>query len=105
MIVTTTGHIEGKNVLIYKGLVFGEVIEGINFVKDFKAGLSNVFGGRSESYEKELIKARTDAENEMVKRAEKMGANAIIGVKFDYESLGQGGMLMVTCSGTAVMLE
>lgn len=105
MIITTTPNVEGMNIQIYKGLVFGEVIEGINLVKDFKAGISNVLGGRSKSYENELIKARTDAESEMAKRAEEMGANAVVGVKFDYESLGQGGMLMVTCSGTAVVVE
>jgi len=103
MIITTTHSIEGKKVTEYKGVVFGEVITGINFVKDFAAGLTNIFGGRSGSYEGELIKAREDALKEMARRAEDLNANAVIGVDIDYEVLGTGGnMLMVTASGTAV---
>ncbi|NMA01489.1 MAG: putative heavy metal-binding protein [Clostridia bacterium] len=103
MIITTTHSIEGKKVTEYKGVVFGEVITGINFVKDFAAGLTNIFGGRSGSYEGELIKAREDALKEMARRAEDLNANAVIGVDIDYEVLGAGGnMLMVTASGTAV---
>jgi len=106
MIVSTTPSIEGKKVLEYKGIVFGEVISGVDFIKDFAAGLTNFFGGRSGSYEGELIQARKAAIKEMVKRAEAMGANAIIGVDVDYEVLGQANnMLMVTASGTAVVIE
>lgn len=106
MTVTTTNNIEGKKILEYKGLVFGEVISGVDFVKDFAAGLTNFFGGRSGSYEQELIQARYNAVKEMEKHAEMMGANAVIGVDIDYEVLGQGGnMMMVTASGTAVVTD
>ena len=106
MIITTTPSIEGKKVISYKGIVFGEVISGVDFIKDFAAGLTNFFGGRSNSYEGELIEARENAISEMTKRAESMGANAVIGVDVDYEVLGQGNnMLMVTASGTAVVVE
>lgn len=106
MIITTTPGVEGRKVKEYKGIVFGEVISGVNFIKDFAAGLSNIFGGRSGSYEGELIEAREAALREMEKRAGALGANAIIGVDIDYEVLGQGGnMLMVTASGTAVAIE
>lgn len=103
MIVTTTPTIEGKQITEYKGVVFGEVIAGINFIKDFSAGLSNFFGGRSETYEEELIQARESAMKEMQQRAFQLGANAVVGVSVDYEVLGaNNGMLMVTASGTAV---
>lgn len=103
MIVTTTPAIEGKQIVEYKGIVFGEVISGVNFIKDFTAGLSNFFGGRSTTYEGELIQARTSALAEMESRAAELGANAVVGVDIDYEVLGaDNGMLMVTASGTAV---
>mgnify|MGYP000958557309 FL=1 len=106
MITTTTPTIEGKRIVEYKGIVFGEVIAGVNFIKDFAASLSNIFGGRSGSYEGELIEARENAIREMESRARQMGANAVVGVDVDYEVLGQGGnMLMVTASGTAVIVE
>ena len=106
MIITTTPSIEGKTVKEYKGIVFGEVIAGVNFVKDFSASISNFFGGRSQDYEEELMKARNNALREMEQRAVHMCANAIIGVDFDYEVLGaNNGMLMVTASGTAVVVE
>lgn len=106
MIITTTPAIEGRKITAYKGIVFGEVISGVDFIKDFAAGLTNFFGGRSGSYEKELIEARTAALSEMERRAAAMGADAVIGVDIDYEVLGQGGnMLMVIASGTAVVTE
>lgn len=106
MLVTTTPNVEGRKIVEYKGIVFGEVISGVDFIKDFAAGLANFFGGRSGSYEGELIEARESAIKEMQKRADALGANAIIGVDIDYEVLGQGGnMLMVTASGTAVRIE
>ncbi len=105
MIITTTPNIEGKKIIEYKGIIFGEVITGVNFIKDFAASLTNIFGGRSGSYEGELIKAREDALRELEKRAEMVGANAVVGVDIDYEVLGQGNMLMVTASGTAVKVE
>ena len=106
MIITTTPSVEGRKIIEYKGIVFGEVINGVDFIKDFAAGLTNFFGGRSGSYEGELIGARDNAIMEMTHRAEQMGANAVVGVDVDYEVLGQGNnMLMVTASGTAVVLE
>ena len=106
MIVTTTNTVEGRKIVEYKGVVFGEVISGVDFVKDFAAGLTNFFGGRSGSYEQELVQARYNAMQEMQQRAESIGANAVVGVDIDYEVLGQGGnMLMVTASGTAVIIE
>lgn len=105
MIVTTTPTIEGKKIVDYKGIVFGEVISGVDFIKDFAAGLTNFFGGRSGSYEGELIQARERAIAEMTERAMSIGANAIVGVDIDYEVLGQANnMLMVTASGTAVVV-
>lgn len=106
MLVSTTPTIEGRKIIEYKGLVFGEVISGVDFIKDIAAGLTNFFGGRSGSYEGELIEAREKAVEEMVNRARGMGANAVVGVDVDYEVLGQGNnMLMVTASGTAVIIE
>ncbi len=106
MIITTTPTVEGKIITSYKGIVFGEVISGVNFIKDFAASLTNFFGGRSGSYEGELIEAREAALKEMEKRASTLGANAVVGVDIDYEVLGEGGhMLMVTASGTAVLIE
>lgn len=104
MIITTTPRIEGKKIVEYRGIVFGEVVSGVDFIKDFTAGLSNFFGGRSGSYEEELMKARDHAMAEMQQRAAQMGANAVVGVDIDYEVLGaNNGMLMVTASGTAVV--
>lgn len=106
MIVTTTSYIEGKKVEDYKGIVFGEVITGVNVLKDFAAGMRNFFGGRSQSYENELTAAREEALREMEERAAQQGANAVIGVDIDYEVLGaDNGMLMVTASGTAVVVR
>ena len=106
MLITTTPTIEGKRIVAYRGIVFGEVIQGINFIKDFGAGLSNFFGGRSAEYEEELVMSREKALEEMMRRADQSGANAIVGVDFDYEVLGSdNGMLMVTVSGTAVIVE
>lgn len=105
MILTTTPTVEGKNVVEYKGVVFGEVIAGVNFLRDFAASIRNIVGGRSGSYEDELIKARTQAMEEMADRAAALGADAVLGIDIDYEVLGEnGGMLMVTASGTAVKL-
>lgn len=105
MIITTTPSIEGKEIIEYKGIVFGEVISGIDFVKDIAAGFTNFFGGRSRSYEGELIEARENSLKEMEQRARQLGANAIVGVDIDYEMLGQSNdMIMVTASGTAVVI-
>ena len=103
MILTTTPSVEGKTIKEYKGIVFGEVISGVDFVKDFTAGLSNFFGGRSNTYEQELLEAREQAMKELEQRAAQMGADAVVGIDVDYEMLGaNNGMLMVTVSGTAV---
>lgn len=104
MIVTTTQSIEGREITEYKGIVFGEVITGINIFKDITASVRNIFGGRSNSYEGELLAAREEALQEMEQRAQELGANAVVGVDLDYEVLGaDNGMLMVTASGTAVV--
>lgn len=106
MIVTTTPSVEGYRITGYYGLVFGEVVTGVNFVRDFGANIRNIVGGRSHGYEEELSNARNSAINEMMKRAGSMGAHAIVGVDVDYEVLGEeSGMLMVTASGTAVTLQ
>lgn len=106
MIITTTPSIEGSNIVEYKGIVFGEVVSGVNVVRDLAAGLSNFFGGRSGTYEEELLNARNQAMQEMEQRARNLGANAIVGVDVDYEVLGtDNGMLMVTASGTAVVVQ
>lgn len=106
MIITTTPTVEGKTITEYKGLVFGEVIAGVDLVRDMAASFTNMFGGRSQSYEEELIRARMDALREMEQRAAQAGANAIVGVDIDYEVLGaNNGMLMVTASGTAVYVQ
>jgi uncharacterized protein YbjQ (UPF0145 family) len=106
MITTTTTSVEGKRIVEYRGIVFGEVISGVNFVRDLAASFSNFFGGRSNSYEQELIEARQNAIYEMEQRAISLGANAVVGVDIDYEVLGaDNGMLMVTASGTAVVVE
>lgn len=89
----------------YKGVVTGETIVGANVLKDFMAGLRDFFGGRSGTYEKVLREAKESAMSEMEERAAQMGANAIVGIDLDYETIGENGsMLMVTCSGTAVVI-
>ena len=106
MILTTTPAIEGYTIREYKGVVFGEVITGVNFLKDFAASIRNFVGGRSGSYENELVEARQNAMDEMAQRARSMGANAVVGIDIDYEVLGaDNGMLMVTASGTAVIID
>ena len=106
MIVTTTANVDGREVEEYLGIVFGEVITGINVLRDIGAGLRNFFGGRSEGYEQELLSARQQALQEMEQRAAERGADAILGVDMDYEVLGaDGSMLRVTASGTAVRLR
>ncbi|MBQ4277904.1 MAG: heavy metal-binding domain-containing protein [Bacteroidaceae bacterium] len=105
MILSTTPTIEGHVIREYKGVVTGETIIGANFVKDFFASIRDVVGGRAGSYEKVLIEAKDTSLREMSKRAEALGANAIVGIDIDYETIGQSGsMLMVATSGTAVVL-
>ncbi len=105
MIITTTNNIEGSVIKQYKGLVTGEVIIGANIFKDFFAGIRDIIGGRSNSYEGVLAEARENAILEMTRNAQNIGANAIIGVDLDYETVGaKGSMIMVNVSGTAVVI-
>lgn len=104
MIVTTTPSIEGRPIRDYLGIVTGEAILGANLFKDFGASIRDVIGGRAGGYEKDLQKARDTAIGEMQQVAEAMGANAVVGVDLDYETL-KGSMLMVTASGTAVKVD
>jgi len=106
MIVTTTNNIEGKKITRYIGIVSGEAIIGANIVKDFFAGIRDIVGGRSGSYEEGLREAKDIALREMEQQAAALGANAILAVDLDYESLGStNSMLMVSASGTAVVIE
>ncbi len=106
MIVTTTPSIEGRRIREYRGIVTGEAILGANIFKDLFAGIRDIVGGRSASYEKELRTARETAMAELIENAQALGASAVVGVDLDYEVLGQhNGMLMVSISGTAVILE
>jgi uncharacterized protein YbjQ (UPF0145 family) len=106
MIVTTTPQIEGRRITRYFGVVAGEAILGANLFKDMFAGIRDLVGGRSATYERELQRARELAMKELQERAQELGANAVVGVDLDYEVLGQGnGMLMVSASGTAVRVE
>ena len=106
MTITTTPTIEGKRIRDYRGIVTGEAILGANIFRDLFAGLRDIVGGRSAAYEKELRNAREVAMAEMTAAAKDLGANAVVGVDLDYEVLGQSnGMLMVSVSGTAVIVE
>ena len=106
MLVTTTPSVEGHRITAYKGLVAGEAIMGANVFRDFFASVRDIVGGRSGAYEKVLNDARETAVAELVDRAAELGCNAVVGVDIDYETLGaKGGMLMVTASGTAVIVE
>ena len=106
MILTTTPSIEGKRITRYCGVVAGEAILGANLFKDLFAGIRDLVGGRSASYERELQRAREMAMDELKQRALELGANAVVGIDLDYEVLGHNnGMLMVSASGTAVVVE
>lgn len=106
MLLTTTNNIEGKTINTYYGLVTGEAIIGANAFKDFFASITDIVGGRSGAYEKSLKDAKNIAVQELVQAAEALGANAIIAIDLDYETLGKdGGMMMVSASGTAVRID
>jgi uncharacterized protein YbjQ (UPF0145 family) len=106
MLVTTTPSVEGRRITRYYGVVCGEAILGANIFKDMFAGLRDIVGGRSGTYEKELQRAREIALQELEERAAALGANAVVGVDLDYEVMGrENGMLMVSASGTAVVIE
>jgi uncharacterized protein YbjQ (UPF0145 family) len=107
MLITTTPSLEGKRIVRYIGLVSGEAILGANIFKDFFASVRDIVGGRSGAYEQELRRAKEIALQEMADQARGLGANAVVAVDLDYESLGSqgGGMLMVTAAGTAIVYE
>lgn len=106
MLLTTTASLDGLQITHYLGIVSGEVIMGANVFKDLFAGVRDIVGGRSNAYEKELIKAKGIALDEIRQQAASLGANAIIGIDLDFEALGSGGsMLMVCASGTAVIVQ
>ena len=107
MIIATTNYVPGMEVVEYKGFATGEVVAGINFIKDLGAGIRNLFGGRVQGYEDEIIQARTEALKELEARAAAMGANAVIGVRIDFDALGSNGnnMLLVTVTGTVVVVR
>ena len=107
MLVTTTPQLEGRKIIKYHGVVTGMAIMGADIIKDFLAGIRNIVGGRSTAYEGELERAKTTAIAEMSQQAQSMGANAVVGMDLDYEtiSIGSGNMLMVSASGTAVTTD
>lgn len=106
MLLSTTNNIEGKTITTYYGIVSGETIIGANVFKDIFAGIRDIIGGRADSYEKVLREAKETALQEMTQQALRMGANAVIGIDLDYETVGgSGSMLMVTACGTAVYFE
>lgn len=106
MLISTTSVLDGRKVGQYLGLVSGEAILGANVFRDLFASVRDIVGGRSAAYERELRKAKEIAIEEMVAQATQLGANAVIGVDLDYETIGQGGsMLMVSASGTAVIIS
>jgi uncharacterized protein YbjQ (UPF0145 family) len=106
MLMTTTSSLEGRRITVYHGVVTGEAILGANFVRDFFASVRDIVGGRSGSYEKVLRDARQSALDEMAEEARQHGANAVIGIDIDYETVGAtDSMLMVSCSGTAVTID
>jgi uncharacterized protein YbjQ (UPF0145 family) len=106
LILTTTPSIEGKKITQYYGLVSGEAIIGANLFRDIFAGIRDIVGGRSGSYEEVLREAKNNALSEMEENARRLGANAVVGIDLDYETVGtNGSMLMVTASGTAVLTE
>lgn len=105
MLITTTHNVEGRRINQYIGLVNGEAIIGANLVRDFFANITDVVGGRSGAYEQGLREAKSIATKEMIEQAQRLGANAIIGVDLDFQTIGgSGSMLMVSANGTAVVL-
>ena len=108
ILVTTTDGFEGRRVVAYKGLVGGDAILGANMFRDFFAGIRDILGGRSGAYEKVLRSAKNEAIEDMIEQARELGCNAVVGVDLDYETIqiqDGGSMLMVSASGTAVVLE
>lgn len=104
MLMTTTPNVEGKRIVQYMGVVTGETILGANVFRDFAASIRDFFGGRSNSYEQVLREAKNTAMKELEEEAARLGANAVVGIDLDYETIGES-MLMVTASGTAVFIQ
>ena len=104
MLVTTTNNLDGKRIITYHGIVTGEAIMGANIVRDILASITDVIGGRSAAYEGKLAEGREIAIEEMIQRAEKIGANAVIGIDLDFETI-RDGMLMCVATGTAVTYQ
>ena len=104
MLLTTTPNVEGKRIVHYMGIVTGETILGANVFRDFAASVRDFFGGRSSSYEEILREAKNTAMKELEQEAARLGANAVVGIDLDYETIGES-MLMVTASGTAVFVQ
>lgn len=104
MLLTTTPTVEGRPIREYHGIVTAEVILGVNVLKDIAASFRDFFGGRSKTYENSLKEGRDNALNELANKAVAMNANAVVGIKIDYETVGQGSMLMIVASGTAVTI-
>lgn len=106
MLLSTTPTLQGHTITEYRGIVCGEIIHGAHLGKDFLAGITNLIGGRSESYEATIRQTRDDALRELITEAERLNCNAVVGVKFDYQVIGQSGsMMMVGVSGTGVVIE
>ncbi|HDR1105162.1 TPA: YbjQ family protein [Pasteurella multocida] len=107
MLITTTPSIEGKQIIEYKEMVFGEVVAGSNFIRDFFAGITDIIGGRSGAYESKIARARKEALEELQQQAKRLGANAVVGVEVNYTSInGEGkSMFMIVASGTAVVVR
>ncbi|KAE9538264.1 YbjQ family protein [Ursidibacter maritimus] len=105
MLIATTPIIEGKEIIEYKGVVFGEVVSGANVVRDFFASITDLIGGRSGVYESKINDSRKDALRELEANARKLGANAVVGVSFDYSTLGTKSMFVVVATGTAVVIR
>jgi uncharacterized protein YbjQ (UPF0145 family) len=106
MIFTTTNSVAGREITSYRGIVFGDAIVGVNVIRDLFASIRDIVGGRSAAYEKELAGARQVALENLLAEAKALGADAVVGVDIDYETVGQGGsMLMVAATGTAVTLS
>ena len=105
MLLTTTPTIAGKEIIEYKGVIFGEVVSGANVVRDFFASITDVIGGRSGVYESKINESRQDALRELEANARKLGANAVVGISFDYATLGTKSMFMVVATGTAVVVR
>ncbi|MFK3619572.1 YbjQ family protein [Pasteurella multocida] len=107
MLITTTPSIEGKQIIEYKEVVFGEVVAGSNFIRDFFAGITDIIGGRSGAYESKIARARKEALEELQQQAKRLAANAVVGVEVNYTSInGEGkSMFMIVASGTAVVVR